>query len=180
MASEDVQINTMTTIQNLLPHIGSTAHEYLTLVPSLFSSFYGNRPRTILCSVYEKMCVGNEKISKISEYVSALNSWDAKYLEEPNYERRLAAFRSIGVSLVEDVWDIEMILPILHNCFFFVNRSSDMSLRDASSSCIEAIVRMVASKTTEDQTLFDEVILKSIIPSIVQGLKLKNSVSMAN
>jgi len=126
------------------------------------------------------MCVGNEKISKISEYVSALNSWDAKYLEEPNYERRLAAFRSIGVSLVEDVWDIEMILPILHNCFFFVNRSSDMSLRDASSSCIEAIVRMVASKTTEDQTLFDEVILKSIIPSIVQGLKLKNSVSMAN
>ena len=179
VASDEVQLNIITTIKNLLPQTVST-ERHLSLFPPLFSCFHANKPRKILCQVYLMMSENHSVYKQIASYVDDLNSWEVKRLEEPDYNRRLAAYRSIVSSLNGDkeMWHAETILPILQNCFFFVNGSNDMSLRDASSSCIEAMIQMIARSSKEDKNqLFDQVVVGCILPSIMHGLKLKNSVS---
>ena len=179
VASDEVQLNIITTIQNLLPQTSPTV-SHLTLFPPLFSCFHANKPRQILCSVYVLMSQNHTVYKQIATYVNDLNSWEVKRLEEPDYNRRLGAYRNI-VSLLDandEIWNAETILPILQNCFFFVDKSTDMSLRDASSSCIESVIQMIArtSKERKNQELFDKVVTGCILPSIMRGLRLKNSV----
>lgn len=183
IASDEVQLNIITTIKNLLPQTVPTVR-HLSLFPPLFSCFHANKPREVLCSVYLAMSEKHGIYNQIAGYVANLNSWEAKRLEEPDYDRRLGAYRTI-VDLLDtdaDIWNGETILPILQNCFFFVERSTDMSLRDASSSCIEATIRFIsrsfaaAKDESAQKALFDAVVGRCILPSIVNGLKLKNSV----
>ena len=50
VASEEVQFNIVTTVQNLLPQTTPT-ERHLSLFPTLFSCFHGNKPRDMLCKV---------------------------------------------------------------------------------------------------------------------------------
>lgn len=174
--SADVQTNIIQTVENLLFFVDSTS-QYLDLVPPLFFVFKSRKPRDVLCSVYKKMCENEEQLNEISEYCVDMNSWDEKYLEEPNYDKRLAAYRKVSSLLANGALkDVECIRPVVYNCFFYVNESTDMSLRDASSSIIEAIVKMVSGR--EDNIgLFDGVIMKTIVPLVMQGMRLKTEVA---
>ena len=183
VAADEVQLNIITTIKNLLPQTTPT-ESHLTLFPPLFSCFHADKPRQILCNVYVLMSENHAVYKQIAAYVNDLNSWEVKRIEEPDYNRRLTAYRGIVSSLAADdeLWNAETILPILQNCFFFVDRSTDMSLRDASSSCIESVIQMIArtSKEKKNQELFDKVVAGCILPSIMRGLRLKNSVSFGS
>ena len=50
-----------------------------------------------------------------------LNSWDEKHIEEPAYEMRLAGFSEAKQVLQNPrQWNVNSVLPILHNAMFFL------------------------------------------------------------
>ena len=56
-----------------------------------------------------------------------MNSWNPRHLEEPNYEKRLSAYRAARDWITSEpmaVHDESVIILILYNCTFFINNVS--------------------------------------------------------
>lgn len=169
---EDTQLHIVTTIKNLLPFVESTK-EYLQLIPCLFSVFAARVPREVLCQVYVGMSKTNAEVSQVAALVNDLNAWDPKRLDEPDYDRRLQAFRNINACVESNSWSCKQVLPIMFNTLHFMITTDDLSLRDASSSCIEKILHLVVLNMDD---MFNEVVMKTLLPAIKLGLKSKKQV----
>lgn len=171
---EDTQLHIVTTIKNLLPFVEST-EEYLQLIPCLFSVFAARVPREVLCQVYVGMSKTNAEVSQVAALVNDLNAWDPKRLDEPDYDRRLQAFRNINACVESNSWSCKQVLPIMFNTLHFMITTDDLSLRDASSSCIEKILHLVVLNMDD---MFNEVVMKTLLPAIKLGLKSKKQARM--
>lgn len=69
---------------------------------------------------------------------------------------------------------VDQILPILHNCLYFVHRSDDMAIRDGAVSCVNAIVQRVVRLSDEGE--FKELVVNCILPSCKLAMKGKSEV----
>ena len=170
IGSEATQTHIVTTIRNLLPYVETTS-PYINNVPPLFSMVQTRTPRQILCTVYVTMTKEHNNLELISDLVERMNAWDSQRLDEPDYDKRLDAFRIVNTELRSNKWSCEQILPILHNSLYFLLTTEDLSLRNAASSCIENIIHAVEL----NNELFPDIIHRSLFPFVKNGLKSKSS-----
>lgn len=173
IGSEATQFHITITINNLLPYIKCTDH-YLPILPALFSMVQTRRPRQLLCEIYVQMTKENDDLKQIGELVHDLNSWDEKHLDEPDYDKRLDAFRSVHEGIKSDQWSSKQLLPVLHNVLFFLLTTEDLSLRNAASSAVENMIVTVQKRRDE---LFTDIIVKTLVPVVKSGLKTRREVS---
>lgn len=171
VATEQIQTYVITTINNLLPYV-SNVQDHLHLMPALFANFHARKPRTLLCELYIQMTDKSDPVlSSIARHLSDMNSWDAQHLDDPDYEKRVSAYREVTNQIKAKKWSFDHLSAVLHNCFFFIDTTDDMSIRDASSGVIETFFKSMA-----DEEGFERVVYRTILPSIRHGFKSKNQV----
>ncbi|XP_014674072.1 PREDICTED: small subunit processome component 20 homolog [Priapulus caudatus] len=98
------------------------------------------------------IAAGDGQASSLASVATRLNAWDRKRLDEPDYETRLSAFHEAN-RVVRDMEPVAMetecgtgfLLTVIHNCFFYISTSDDMSLRDSASHCLQQLIVHLAS-----------------------------------
>ena len=166
----------LTTIKSLLANIDSP-RDFVTPLSKLFSQINLRSTRQCLCEVFVELAnVDASFSSKTCEMVSQMNAWNAKRLEEPDYDARLAAFANAKVLIQQNGLKTEEILPLLHNCIHFVLCSDDMSIRDSAGSCMSCVVRYVVQRSGEKDETFHVLIMKCLLPACKKALSSKKEV----
>lgn len=173
VATEKIQTYVVTTINNLLPYV-SNVNDHLHLIPPLFANFYARKPRALLCDMYVQMTSSNVTLSTIAAHLSAMNSWDEQRLDEPDYEKRVGAYREVTNQVKAEKWRVSDLLALTHNCFYFISCADDMSIRDAAAGVVGTIIKCMVGKQGYEQLVFS-----AILPSIKHGMKSKNQVRLS-
>lgn len=167
----------LTTIKSLLANVDSPRNFVIPL-SKLFSQINARNTRQCLCEVFLELAnVDVSFSSKMSELLAQVNAWNAKRLEEPDYDARLTAFANAKVLIQHGELKTEEILPLLHNCVYFVLSSDDLSLRDSAGSCMSCVVRYVVQRSGEKNEAFHVLIMKCLLPACKKALSSKKEVS---
>jgi U3 small nucleolar RNA-associated protein 20 len=59
-----------------------------------------------------------------SQLISKLNAFDAKWVEQPDFNQRLDGFKAVHEMLEKGQIDLELGVIIIHNCFHFIRTVS--------------------------------------------------------
>ena len=172
--SEKDQTNILLTIKNLI-HNCNSSKNFAADVISLFLKMKSRSGRNLLCDIFNSLVENDQSLEPASEIIRDLNSWDVKWLDEPNFENRLKAFGSFSVMLKSAELTVKQIRPILANCLHFSVSSQDMSLRDASISCLCHVIDFVKNN---EKNGFEELIQGLLMPVVKDAIRSKNEVRL--
>lgn len=108
-----------------------------------------------------------------------MNAMDKRWLDQPDYERRLGAFRSIDrIMQSAELSGMDLTVLFVHQCFYYLKTDSDLAIRDNTNHflrkvTISSIKKFGTTKKAETQYLLERVILNALM----KGIKDKNDVS---
>lgn len=183
--TEETILQLLTTIVNLVKNV-KKPEIHLRAVMPLLESVSAVAPRKLLLRLIDAIAKGTsdkkrEAYEKNSNLLLRLNAWDKKWIEQPDFEKRLDAFAEISnltISSEEDSSSltIEFGASVIYTCFFFLSHETDLSLRDSSGQCLRSLAPKLAkayrSNNIERRYLMDETILRVV----KNGVKSKNDV----
>lgn len=144
---DEILTQMINTIINLFKRIDNPELQIRNVAP-MFEQVTSVGPRKLLCgllqlilerSMYED---ANEKsnLEKIVKIVADLNAWDRRWIEQPDYDRRLTAYKTIDQLSASNEIDLNGGLLIIYHSFYFIRTDKDMALRDKASNCLKSIL----------------------------------------
>lgn len=173
---EETANNILKTVKSLLANV-DRPKDFVTPLSKLFSQMSTRSTRKCLCDVFLELAnVDSSFSSDACEILSRLNAWNAKRLEEPDYDARLEGFANAKQLVQQDALKTDEILPLLHNCIYFVFCSDDLSIRDSAGSCMSCIVRYVVQRSGMKDERFHVLIMKCLLPACRKALSSKKEV----
>lgn len=143
---------------------------YQTLA-SLFNFFKDKRNRESLSKVLLAFAMREPTVEEVARHCADLNSYVEERLDEPDYDRRLAAFNAVSqrqTALTVDQW-----LPLLHNMVFFLNQDEEFGILSSNSvdglcKYIDAAGEAWGKEARDTYVVHVETI---IMPAIQSGVK---------
>ena len=172
VTNEKEQCNTLITIKNLVRYCDNTKTISAEMV-NLFINIKSRNARRQLCDLFGMLSQKEATPLKVSDMILDINSWDPKYVDEPNFERRLKGFSSFTTMLKAKELSNKEIKPLLANCLFYSVESQDMSVRDASISCIFHVISFARDINGNN---FEDLIQMYILPVLKNALRSSNEV----
>ncbi|XP_046606050.1 small subunit processome component 20 homolog [Neodiprion virginianus] len=179
-ASEEIVVQLVSTIFNLMK-IVEHPEKHLRLIVPLTGAITAVSARKSLMRLYNIISEGSSEqhrdlMIRNCKLLVELNAWDSKWIDQPDFDKRLEAFKEVNTLLEEDALTLEFGATIIYNCFFFLKTEKDLALRDLSGQCLKTIapklVRKYKDRHLEKNYLIDETIL-----SIVRmGIRDKNEI----
>lgn len=143
----------------------------LKTLSGLFSFFWDKQNRESLSKVLLAYATQDSTVKDIARICAELNSYVAERLDEPDYDRRLAAFNAITKR--SRTFTIEQWLPLLHNAIFFLHHDEEFGI--LSSNSADVLCRLVDAAAeawnTDMQPDYVELLNESIMPAIHAGVR---------
>lgn len=143
---------------------------YKTL-SSLFSFFKDKRNREALSKVLLAYATRDPTVQEVAQICADLNSYVEERLDEPDYDRRLAAFLAVtrrDVALTVEQWN-----PLLHNAIFFLSQDEEFGILTSNSA--DVMCRFIDATAqvwgTEAQAVHIELLVETIMPAIQAGVR---------
>ncbi|XP_078582715.1 small subunit processome component 20 homolog isoform X3 [Branchiostoma floridae x Branchiostoma japonicum] len=173
ITDHSAQVDILVTVGNLVKQVPDPKACWEQLA-AMLSSLEGREPRGELCKVFAAVAERDLSVREISTIIHDLNTWDRKRVEEPDYDTRLSAFKSVNQAMQDWVTiDMTFALPIIHNCFHIVLRIEDFSLRSNASYCVTQVLqKMEATSSTQEE--YKKVVQGTILPLVRKGLWSRN------
>lgn len=175
MAEENMEY-AINTIFNLLNH-SANPQKYIKNIAVLFNKVAPVDVRKLLCkliaSIAENSVNNKENLMKLSNVVNEMNAFNKRWLEQPDFDRRLDAYKSIYELSENDNIDADLAILIVNNCFYFIKTEKDIGLRDSAGLCLRRILPKLLLKykaTNEGQFLIRDTVL-SLISSGIRDTK---------
>jgi U3 small nucleolar RNA-associated protein 20 len=109
------------------------------------------------------------KLVIVSDILGALNSYNEKRIDEPDYKRQMIAFSSLNNELLHKL-DYDQWLPIIYHLLFTL-KSDDYASRSSAALSIELFIKLAA----ESDSLV-KLVEFIILPTIKNGLKTAQEV----
>ena len=92
---------------------------HLTLRPS----------RAVVCNIFAAIASVDPSAKEISNTVFMLNAWDRKRFEEPDFKKRLEAFKIANTRLADmKTIDVQYLTPVIYNSFYFIMKVCILTL----------------------------------------------------
>ncbi|KAK2600264.1 U3 snoRNP protein [Conoideocrella luteorostrata] len=150
----------------------SLLHEVYDTLSSLFSYFKDRGNRQSLSRAMLAISQQDADIAEIASLCNELNTFKEGRIDEPDYDRRLAAFNIISttrkVPFTPKQW-----LPIIHNLIYSIRMDEEFGV--LSSNSADGMRRMVQNaadcKSDALKTSFDTLMRTVLMPSIYSGAK---------
>lgn len=147
-ASAETVLQLITTLSNLSQRVPSS-HVYVRQLSPLFEQVHTLPARKLLCEMLADMAKRlnkqakhqpelqsvSEKMRNWARIVLLLNAWDKRWLEQPDYDKRLQALTELKQQLQEAkedmtaTFDLELGLLVTYNCFYMLRHVSDLGMR---------------------------------------------------
>lgn len=161
---EKVKADLLQVVRNLLPLIPECTnpasdvykrtHDQLS---ELFKALRGRAARLQLAATYQQLVSVDLVSVKLGEIIVSLNSFSAKRMDEPDFDRRLKAFNELNEELHQTLLTRQW-LPILYNMLFFIQDPDELSIRDNAALSLRRFVDALASESknqTSGMSAFD-------------------------
>ncbi|KAI1814376.1 armadillo-type protein [Poronia punctata] len=140
-------------------------------ISSLYSFFRDRRSRETLSNVLVVLIRREGRVDYISELCADINAFKPNRIEEPDYDKRLAAFNAISkpreTPLTLRDWE-----PLVHNMVFFIKHDEEYGVLSANSA--DGLCRFVDAATSsgdEEGEGFRKMLSTIILPSIHSNAK---------
>ena len=176
--SEETIVELLATIVNLVKNVDKPEIHLRAIIP-LLGTISPVQARKMLLQLIDTIAKGTsiidtrEVLGKNSDLLLRLNAWDNKWIEQPDFEKRLDAFAEISNST--DL-TIEFGVAVIYTCYYFLGHETDLSLRDSSGQCLKILGPKLA-RIYKDNNIDRRYIIDETILSIVRnGIRSKNDV----
>lgn len=171
MAEENME-HAINTIINLLGH-SAKPHAYIKHIAILFNKVTPVDVRklliTLLASIGESATVNKEVLKRLANVISEMNAFNKRWIEQPDFDRRLDAYKHIYQLAEANEIDVDLAILIVNNCFYFVRTEKDIGLRDSAGLCLKKILPKLLMKywsTNDGQFLVRDTVLALISTGI--------------
>lgn len=175
---EEVSLQFLTTICNLLQKT-NTPENHLKKLAVLFGDVTYPSSRKILCQILEQIAKNCdmllvEKLKLATTVINELNAWDTKWIDQPDYRRRLEAFKVIQKLDNKDI-SLEFGTLLLYNCYHQIKFEKDLSLRESASYCMKHIAGVLINNYKNSQKELSFILDNTLLLLIKNGLKNENN-----
>ncbi|CAK7274833.1 U3 snoRNP protein [Sporothrix epigloea] len=161
-----------------------------TTISSLFSFFKDRENRQTLCRVLQvfaaaqngegdAVAVYRRQLQTVADLCFDLNSYAESQLDEPDYDRRLAAFGKIARPLDDAApFTTQQWLPLLHNLLFYVRVDEEYGI--LCSNAADGLCKFFTDtadpatqqpKKEADTSGLSELLTKLVLPAIYSGAR---------
>ncbi|KAJ5545296.1 hypothetical protein N7535_006321 [Penicillium sp. DV-2018c] len=145
------------------------AQQVFEALCSMFDYFKDDSNREVLSRVFGALATHDEDLKVVADLCADLNSRSFKRLE-PDYERRLQAFRKVSEDLSQTL-SARQWRPLLYNMLFHVRDEEELSIR---SSAAFGLRRFIDRASTEPDADFEALINDVLFPSLQYGIRQKS------
>lgn len=143
-AAPETVVQLVTTLGNLLKRV-SKPQNYLRQLAPLFEQVSALPARKLLCDLLADMAKQLHKEAKQNPDISPiaaslrewvrivllLNAWDKRWLEQPDYDKRLEALSELKqlAEKKDKKIDLQLGVLVVYNCFYMLRNDSDLGMR---------------------------------------------------
>lgn len=166
--AEDNMEHAVTTIINLLGH-STNPQMYIKHVAVLFNKVGPVDVRKLLIkllnTIAENSSNNKEMLVRMANIVTEMNAFNKRWIEQPDFDRRLDAYKQIYNLSENNEIDLDLAILIVNNCFFFIRTEKDIGLRDSAGLCLKRILPKLLIKywsTNDGQFLVRDTVLALI------------------
>ncbi|CAI7600877.1 unnamed protein product [Penicillium manginii] len=138
-------------------------------VVSMFDYFKDDANREVLARVFAALASHDKELAEVAELCADLNSRSSKKLE-PDFERRLQAFRKINDDLSQK-FNAKQWRPILYNMLFYVKDEEELAVRSSASYGLRRFIDRAATEAGADD--FEALVNDVFIPAMKFGVRNK-------
>lgn len=136
-----------------------------------FRTYKDRTVRESLVKVFEAIGKRFTEFEILAELLAALNSFSPKRLSEPDFVRRLDAFKTVNETLYSSL-SVRHWLPLLYCSLFFINDEEEIALRTNASYTLTRFVDCFSVKASaEEAGEYIEVFNNVVIQYLRLGLK---------
>ncbi|GAA6031952.1 hypothetical protein JCM8097_003358 [Rhodosporidiobolus ruineniae] len=139
------------------------------VVASLFSGARARNARLQLVAALNSIASVDSSYTEAAQLVEELNSYSVKRSEEPDFDRRLAAFSRLNENAYARIRSADWTL-LLNNMLFFVQDAEELSIRSNASYSLRRFVEV--SGASQDPAL-RTVLTRIFLPGLRNVLRSK-------
>jgi U3 small nucleolar RNA-associated protein 20 len=170
IVSPSAKAGLLETLSLLLEKFESTADSTLyTALCGLFSRMQNDRSRSLLATVFGKLCVSSSELSDIAQICGDLNAVGTR-LDEPDLERRERGF--VKIYEYHDTFSLQQWQPIVHNSLFYIRDAEDMVNRSNAARVLERFVDAAGRHPEGLSSLLTSIVLPGIERGTVEPSEL--------
>ncbi|XP_075166335.1 small subunit processome component 20 homolog [Haematobia irritans] len=163
--SNEVVSQVITTLSNLIKRL-DIPELYIRKIAPLFEQISEVTARKQLCDLVADIAKikhkqsPNSSLSKQLKFTARimilLNAWDKRWLEQPDYEKRLDAFKELKLQIeTPEGMDLDLGILVIFNCFYFLRHDKDIGLRDNASEHLRQLLPHLTNKYANDKQQID-------------------------
>ncbi|KAG7189774.1 hypothetical protein KM043_017437 [Ampulex compressa] len=173
--NEETIVELITTVINLIKHVEKPQVHIRSITP-LLGAIFAVDARKLLMQLYSTIAERcsedcREILTRNCNLLISLNAWDSRWIDQPDFQKRIDSFKEINTMLEENIITLEFGVAIIYNCFYFLKTDSDLAIRDCSGQCLKQLVPTLAkqykSNTMDRRYLMDETILNILRKGII-------------
>lgn len=179
---EKAKVDMLDILCNLMPQVPGFAEDQSALfgktfetLSHLFQLLRGKQARVALIGAFNVLASIATDLAAIAELLVWLNSYSTTRMEEPDFDRRLAAFATLN----EERWDKlsgKDWTPLLHNMLSFIQDEDELSIRNNASLSIKRFLDALSSaQGPEMQACF----VRIVFPGLKRCLRAKSDLVRA-
>ncbi|KAH8321513.1 hypothetical protein KR074_007240 [Drosophila pseudoananassae] len=161
-------VQLVTTLSNLLKRVAKP-QDYVRPLASLFEQVHVLPARKLLCDVLADMAKRLHKEAKHKPELSAtaaylrewvrlvllLNAWDKRWLEQPDYDKRLEALSELKqlVEKKDTKLDLQLGVLVVYNCFYMLRHDSDLGMRVNIGELLKPLLPLVTLQLEDKEDI---------------------------
>ncbi|XP_029678623.1 small subunit processome component 20 homolog [Formica exsecta] len=165
--NEETIIELTTTVLNLVK-IANKPEIHLRAIAPLMGLVSDVPARKLLLQLYGVIAEKSseeyrETMIRDRDVLIALNAWDRKWIDQPDFQKRLDAFDEINDMAKRNAITLEFGVTVIHNCYYFLKTESDLAMRDCAGQCLKLVGSRLAKEhqnnVSNRRYLMDDTIL---------------------
>ena len=153
-------------IHKATPSANLTSELFDNLYDSIclsFAYFYDRESRVLLCDILQELARKQHVLKSVANICSDLNSFASNRVDEPDYERRAAAFNLVNEQMYGRL-DAQQWKPLLQNMLFYVRDVEELAIRASAGQALRRFVDVAAQSYSNGQkppraTVEDEMVV---------------------
>lgn len=178
-SDEEVVIQFLTTVHNLLKNVDKPEKHLRNLIP-LFGEITFPSCRKILIKILVYMGEKVEDIKNASALIGELNAFDAKWIDQPDFEKRHDAFKQIQGCICKDQIDVTFGSLLVYNLYYLMRSEKDLSLKDNASHTLRTLCPALVNKYQNNQKDLNYLLNDCIFTLVKTGMRTNNNADLRN
>lgn len=158
----------MTTISNLLKVVADP-YSYVRPLSPLFEQVLEVNHRKFLVKIFNQLMT--KETAQLKFMVNDLNAFDRRWIEQPNFEKRLSVFHRVEKIIATEDLSMDLAVIIIYHCFYFLKHEKDLAMRDNSGHFLKMICSKMIKQCGDDKQQLDFFVDKIVLNLIQKRLR---------